>query len=128
MDNTINIILVACSVITGFIGLIFVLKIWLVWKKVDMNVLKARVFLDPKFLIRNWLYIFIAGAFIVMRRIMQLIELVDIQLKSSGIIIISDLMGLIVVILLVMLAYYWYKLVDSALEHTKKKDVQGLYK
>src|SRR4030066_1736554 len=107
MDKLINIFFVALSVFFGFIGLIFVLKIWLVWKKVDMNVLKARVFLDPNFLIRNWVFIFIAGAFIVMRRILTLFDLLELPKLSSEIMIFFDLMGLVVVALLVILAYYW---------------------
>lgn len=123
MDNAVNIILVACSVITGFIGFFFVLKIWLVWKKVDMNVLKARVFLDPNFLIRNWVFIFITGAFIVLRRIIELSELLDKNLLTPEMNIIFNLMGLAVVSLLVILAYYWYKLVESAIEHLKSTPV-----
>ncbi|MDP2841250.1 MAG: hypothetical protein Q8O17_03100 [Candidatus Methanoperedens sp.] len=128
MENEINIILVACSVIIGFIGFFFVLKIWLVWKQVDMNVLKARVFLDPKFLIRNWVFIFIAGAFIVMRRILHLFDLLELPKLSSEMTIIVDFMGLAVVVLLVLLAYYWYKLVDSAIEHNPRKDAPELQK
>jgi len=127
MENTINIILVACSVIFGFMGFFFVLKIWLVWKQVNMNVLKARVFLDPKFLIRNWVYIFIAGAFIVMRRILELFKLLKIPVLED-MTIIFDLIGLVVVALLVLLAYHWYKLVDSALEHKVRKDAPELQK
>ncbi|MDP3103374.1 MAG: hypothetical protein Q8M95_02060 [Candidatus Methanoperedens sp.] len=127
MENTINIILVSSSVILGFIGFFFVLKIWLVWKRVDTNVLKARVFLDPKFLIRNWVYIFIAGAFIVMRRILELFKLLKIPVLED-MTIIFDLIGLVVVALLVLLAYHWYKLVDSALEHKVRKDAPELQK
>ncbi|MFH0904048.1 MAG: hypothetical protein V1854_02515 [Methanobacteriota archaeon] len=128
MENEINIILVACSVIIGFIGFFFVLKIWLVWKQVDINVLKARVFLDPNFLVRNWVFIFIAGAFIVMRRILHLFDLLELSKLSSEMIIIFDFVGLVVVVLLVMLAYYWYKLVDSAIEHNARKDAPRLKK
>lgn len=120
MENAVNILLVGCSVIMGFIGVFFVLKIWLVWKKVDMNVLKARVFLDQNFLIRNWLFIFIIGAFIVFRRILELSELLDKNLPTPEMNIIFNLMGLAVVALLVILAYYWYKLVDSAHDDNKK--------
>ncbi|MBU4220382.1 MAG: hypothetical protein KKA10_01965 [Euryarchaeota archaeon] len=127
MENTINIILVASSVIFGFMGFLFVLKIWLVWKQVDMNLLKARVFLDPKFLIRNWVYIFMAGAFIVTRRILELFKLLKIPVLED-MTIIFDLMGLVVVALLVLLAYHWYKLVDSALEHKVRKDAPELQK
>lgn len=118
MGGAINIILVTCSVAVAFIGLFFVLKIWLVWKRVDINVLKARVFLDPKFLIRNWVYIFIAGAFIVLQRIMQLLILLGIPIQSPEETILYDVTGLAVVALLVLLAYHWYKLVYSAIERS----------
>ena len=114
--------------LTGFIGFFFVLKIWLVWKKVDMNVLKARVFLDPKFLIRNWLYIFITGAFIILRRMLELLELFYKNLMTPEMNILFNLVGLIVVALLVILAYYWYKLVYSAIEHKNRKDATGIHK
>ncbi len=42
--------------------------------------------------------------------------------------IIYNLMGLAVVALLVILAYYWYKLVDSAIEHSARKDAPELQK
>ncbi|MBU3966784.1 MAG: hypothetical protein KKG76_05335 [Euryarchaeota archaeon] len=128
MENEINIFLSTCSVIIGFIGFFFVLKIWLVWKRLDKNVLKARVFLDPNFLIRNWLFIFIAGAFIVIRRILHLFDLLELPKPSVEMTIIFDLMGMAVVVLLVILAYYWYKLVHSALEHNVRKDVPYLHK
>jgi hypothetical protein len=128
MGNTVNIILVGLSVILGFIGFFFVLKIWLVWKRVDINVLKARVFLDPKFLIRNWVYIFITGAFIVLRRIMELSNLLEKNIMTPEITIVFNLMGLIVVALLVILAYYWYKLVDTAIEHNVRKVAPDLNK
>jgi len=118
MDGTINIILVSGSVAVAFIGLFFVLKIWLVWKRVDRTVLKARVFLDEEFLVRNWIYIFIVGAFIVLRRILQLLILLGIPIQSPEETILSDVMGLAVVALLVLLAYYWYKMVYSAIEHS----------
>lgn len=128
MENEINIFLSTCSVIIGFIGFFFVLKIWLVWNRVDINVLKARVFLDPKFLIRNWVYIFITGAFIVLRRALQLVDLLELPKLRAEMTIIFDLLGLAVVALLVILAYYWYKLVHSALEHNVRKDVPYLHK
>ena len=128
MENEINIILAACSVIIGFIGFFFVLKIWLVWKQVDKNVLKARVFLDPNFLVRNWVFIFIAGAFIVMRRILHLFDLLKLPELSSEMTIIFDIIGLAVVVLLVILAYDWYKLVNSAIERNLRKDAPGLKK
>ncbi len=131
MDRTINVILVTCSVIVAFAGLYFVLKIWLVWKRVDMNVLKARVFLDDKFLVRNWTYIFIAGAFIALIRVLQLLNLSGVWIEGPDEIIISDLIGLIsdliglvIIILLVLLASHWYKLVYSAIGSSHKENIR----
>lgn len=124
MDRTINVILVTCSVIVAFAGLYFVLKIWLVWKQVDMNVLKARVFLDDRFLVRNWMYIFIAGAFIALIRVLQLLSLSGVWIEGIDEAIISDLMGLAVVVLLVLLASHWYKLVYSAIGSSHKENVR----
>lgn len=123
MDRTINVILVSCSVIVAFAGLYFVLKIWLVWKQVDMNVLRARVFLDDRFLVRNWIYIFIAGAFIALIMVLQLLSLSGVWIEGPGEAIISDLMGLAVVVLLVLLASHWYKLVYSAIGSSHKENV-----
>jgi hypothetical protein len=124
MDRTINVILVTCSVIVAFAGLYFVLKIWLVWKRVDMNVLRARVFLDDRFLVRNWTYIFIAGAFVALIKVLQLLSLSRVWIEGPGEAIISDLMGLAVVVLLVLLASHWYKLVYSAIGSSHKENVR----
>lgn len=116
MENKINILIVSCSVLISLIGLFFVLKIWLVWNKIDMSVLKARVFLDSNFLTKNWIFVFMAGALITIRRVVQLLELLESPLISTPVKIISDLIGLAIIILLVLLAYYWYRLVYSTIK------------
>lgn len=116
MENEINILIVSCSVLISLIGLYFVLKIWLVWKNVDKTILKARVFLDSSFLTKNWIFVFMAGAFIAIRRVMQLLELLESYLINIPVKIIGNLMGLSVIILLVLLAYYWYRLVYSTIK------------
>jgi hypothetical protein len=128
MDRTINVILMTCSVIVAFAGLYFVLKIWLVWKRVDMNVLRARVFLDDRFLVKNWIYIFIAGAFIALIKVLQLLSLSGVWIEGPGEEIISDLMGLAVIIQLVLLASHWYKLVYSAIGSSHKENVRLMSK
>ncbi len=119
MDRTLNIILVSTSVITALAGLFFVFRIWTVWKRVDREILKARVFLNRDFLEKNWTYVFLAGAFIAMRRVMQLLELLGFSMNSEWVTYLYDLMGIIVIVLLVMLAYHWYKLVYSTLPQSQ---------
>lgn len=120
MDRELNILLVGASVIVSFIGLFFVLKICIVWGSVDKGVLKARVFLSKNFLMKNWIYVFLAGAFIAMRRIIQLLDLLEFPVKSRGMDYLFDLMGLIVISLLVMLAFQWYRLVYSTFPDSGK--------
>lgn len=124
MDRTLNIILVGASVITALAGLFFVLRIWTVWKRVDKDVLKARVFLDRDFLEKNWIYVFLAGAFIAIRRVMQLLELLGFSVSSGWVTYLYDIMGIIVIVMLVMLAYYWYKLVYSTLPRSQTTNLQ----
>ncbi|HEY9205809.1 MAG TPA: hypothetical protein VIO58_07795 [Candidatus Methanoperedens sp.] len=119
MDRILNIILVSASVIIALAGLFFVFKIWTVWKRVDREVLKARVFLNHDFLEKNWIYLFLAGAFIAMRRVMQLLELLGFSVNSDWVTYLYDLMGIIVIVLLVMLAYHWYRLVYSTLPQSQ---------
>ncbi len=113
MDKEIKIMIVGSSVLIAFIGLFLVIKIWMVWIHVDKDILKARVFLNSNFLMKNWMYVFFAGAFIAERRVMELLELLGISFKSTG--YLFDLMGLAVISLLVMLAYHWYRLVYSTI-------------
>ncbi len=115
MSNEIRIIIVGGSVIISLIGLFFVIKIWMVWKHVDKEILKARVFLNKNFLEKNWICIFMAGAFIAVRRVMQLLELLGFPIINSDTIL-FDLMGLAVISLLVLLVYYWYRLIYSRIK------------
>jgi hypothetical protein len=121
MTNLVNIslILVGCSIIVAFIGLFFVFKIWLVWKRLDKNLLKTMVFLDENFLVRNWVYLLATGAFIALRRVIQFLELLELPIQSPAETIIFDLMGLAVITLLVQLGYYWYRLIYSSLPPSK---------
>ncbi len=114
MSDEIRIILVGGSVLTALIGLFLVIKIFMVWNRVDRNVLKARVFLDNSFLVKNWIFVFLSGAFIAVRIFVELLELLGfILIRTSS--IIFDLAGLAVIILLVLLAYYWYRMVYTTI-------------
>ncbi len=116
---SISLILVGCSIIVAFIGLFFVFKIWLVWKRLDKNLLKTMVFLDENFLVRNWVYLLATGAFVTLRRVIQFLEILGVPIKSETGTIIFDLMGLAVITLLVQLGYYWYRLIYSSLPPSK---------
>ena len=86
----------------------------------DKDLLKARVFLNNNFLMKNWIHVFFVGAFVTIRRIIELLDLLNFREKNEGmtslaLVYLFHLMGLAVIILLVLLAHYWYKLIYSAI-------------
>jgi len=70
-------LLLVLTIMFSFAGLYFVVRIWFVWGEVDKAVLKARAFLNDKFLIKNWLYAFLTGAFFVAHTVINLIATTD---------------------------------------------------
>lgn len=114
MITEIRIAITVGSVVVAFIGLFFVAKTWMVWMHTDQNVLRARVFLNRDFLVKNWLLVFLAGAFITIRWIAQLLDLMEYHLNDVGTVLL-DILGFAVIVLLVVLAYYWYTLLYPTL-------------
>lgn len=106
------------SIIIALFGLYFVYKNWMIWKEVGMEIIKARAFLNKEFLERSWLYVVAAGGLITLRRIYRYFELTtDIlsgEVISEVIKVLFDITGLIVIFLLVLMAYQWYKLLHSS--------------
>ena len=97
------------SIILALIGLYFVIRVWLKWKDIDMDLLKARVFLNKKFLERNWLYVFFAGASLTSHQVVGLLASIDCLEETSLIFQISETLEFASLAFLVILAYEWFK-------------------
>jgi len=111
--HTLSILVNILSIIVALIGLLLVIMNWMVWKKTSMNIIKARVFLDKKFLEKTWFYVVCAGALITFRRIYRYLELTADLNVSSNMEVLFDIFGFFVILLLVLVAYEWYKLIQS---------------
>lgn len=95
------------SIVLGLIGLYFVIKIWTKWQKMDIDIIKARVFLNRKFLAKNWQYIFLSGASQVTHQFIDLF----LSMNSVGktlLIEISSFLELMALGFLVLLTFEWY--------------------
>lgn len=99
------------SVVLGLIGLYFVIKIWIKWQKMDINIIKARVFLNRKFLIKNWQYIFISGASQVTHQFLNFSVSLNYVGKTVLIETISSFLELMALGFLVLLAFEWYVMI-----------------
>lgn len=100
-------ILAGASVIYSVVGLYFVIKVWIRWNAMDTDVIKARVFLNKKFIERNWLYVFLAGASLTSHQLIKFLTSEN-YITNIWIIELSYIIEFMVLVLLVMLAYEWY--------------------
>lgn len=99
------------SIVLGLTGLYFVIKIWTKWQKMDINIIKARVFLNRKFLIKNWQYTFISGASQATHQFLDLSLSFNYVSKTLLIETISLFLELIALGFLVLLAFEWYVMI-----------------
>lgn len=101
------------SILLAIIGLYLVYKNWIVWKKTSLNIIKARAFLNKEFLERNWFYVVAAGGLIALRRVYRCIELSRDSTINDPMEILFDIIGFVVILLLVLMAYQWYKIIQD---------------
>ncbi len=107
-------ILAGGSVVLALIGLYFVIRIWIKWEDLDMDAIQARVFLNKKFIERNWLYVFFAGASITAHQLIKFLTS-SYYVSSPWLNQLSYIMEFLAFVLLIMLAYEWFKVL-----HIKK--------
>lgn len=101
------------SILLAIIGLYLVYKNWIVWKKTSLNIIKARAFLNKEFLERNWFYVVAAGGLIALRRVYRCIELSRDATINDPTEVLFDIIGFVVILLLVLMAYQWYKIIQD---------------
>lgn len=100
----INMILTSSSVILALIGLYIVVLIWIKWRNTDMDILKARVFLNRKFLENNWWYVFLAGASLTAHQSLDFLVQLNF-IRGDIIFSLSKLLEFMVLVFLVVFAY-----------------------
>lgn len=99
------------SIILALIGLFLVVRIWMKWKNIDKDVLKARVFLDKKFLEKNWIYVFLTGASITIHKSLELL-MASGYILNDWIELLSGFFEFSALVFLIILAYEWFKLIS----------------
>ncbi|MCZ7402514.1 MAG: hypothetical protein O8C61_09855 [Candidatus Methanoperedens sp.] len=96
------------SIVLGLIGLYLVIRIWTKWQIMDLDIIKARVFLNRKFLIKNWLYTFLSGASLVTHQFLDLSVSMNYLENTLLIETLSSFSVLMALGFLVLLAFEWY--------------------
>lgn len=116
MFMELQVVILATTVLIAIIGLYFSIRAWSSWVRVDDEVLRARAFLTREFLNRNFVLIFSTGAFVGLHTLLELIEIFGyppaLTQFAQQIRIISFSTLTASMLLLVLLAYYWRKLLS----------------
>ena len=100
------------NMLVALIGLVFVIKIFLMWNHIDKSMLKAKVFLDEKFLYNNWIYLFWIGTFVVFHQGLIIVYNSTMPQFNTELRFISDIFEFSSVVLIVILCYRWYKILS----------------
>lgn len=112
MLNNFPTVLQIGSILLALFGLYFVIRIWLKWGNIEMEVLKARVFLNKKFLERNWIYVFLAGASLTVHQAVELLVKFNFIVETDLIYLMSEIFEFATLAFLVILAYEWFKILN----------------
>ena len=112
--NLISIFTNLASILLALLGLYFVYENWRIWKRLGLDIIKAKAFLNKEFLEWNWICLVVAGGLIMSRRVYKTLQLTKEGIVSSQFNeVVFDIIGLIVIILLVLMAYQWYRLIHE---------------
>lgn len=98
------------SVVIALTGFYFVVRVWVKWKNIDMDVLKARVFLDKKFLEKNWMYVFSSGASLTAHQFLEFMRQMN-YIAGDLVRELSEVLEFLALVFLVVLAYEWFRIV-----------------
>ncbi len=103
------------TAVFGILGFFLFLKLLSVWKKIDPNIIKARVFLADKFVMKNIIVIFIVGMLITFHNFIEYLGLGQpefykvISVKyPTRLVAVTEL--LIALLLIEWLMYQWIKI------------------
>jgi len=109
---SLNIILTGGSVILALIGFYFVVRIWMKWRNIDMDILKARVFLNKEFLEKNGRYVFLSGASLTVHQFMGF--LIQLNFITGDLInSLSEIFEFMALVFFLILAYEWFVLISA---------------
>ena len=98
------------AIITAITGIYFIVRIWLKWNTINLEVLKARIFLNKTFIKKNLIYVTLATMSLVPYQVVELFERVEFISEHHIIFEISEIMEVVSLIFLVALLYEWFNI------------------
>lgn len=116
MFKELQVAILGITLLIALIGLYLSILSWSSWRHMDDDVLRARAFLTRKFLTRNFILVFVSGAFMGLHTVLEFFEVFghpSALMRFVQEIRINYFLTLTFsMFLLVLLAYYWSKLIS----------------
>ncbi len=109
-ENSYRLMVRIIALIILLIGGVMASWIFIIWPKVDKNLIKAKIFLNEKFLRKLWFYMFIGMTFFAMNQ-----TLVLFFGYNSDVSILAEIFKVVFVSLIVLVLKDYFALVRSCL-------------
>jgi hypothetical protein len=97
----------------AFILIFMIGQILFMMRKVDKELLKARIFLNDSILQRTWIYISVAGASFALNNVIKFIILFTSRAEFLNVYHLADLTQLVFLVAFILAVHNWYGFISS---------------
>ncbi|MCX9085291.1 MAG: hypothetical protein OIN87_10915 [Candidatus Methanoperedens sp.] len=108
-------VIILMAIFLAAVGLYISIISWHTWRRLDDKLIGAKAFLNKKFLNRNFIFVFITGALVGLHTLLEFFEIFyypSILIPfAKGIRLFYFITLMLSMILLVVLAYNWCRLI-----------------
>jgi hypothetical protein len=119
-SDFVNIFMVIYNAGAAFILIFMIGQILFMMRKVDKDLLKARIFLNDGILQKTWIYISIAGASFALNNVIKFVIMFTPRGEFLNAYQLPDLTQLVFIVAFILAVYNWYGFIGSFV-NTKKK-------
>lgn len=119
-SDFVNLFMVIYNAGAAFILIFMIGQILFMMRKVDKDLLKARIFLNDEILQKTWIYISIAGASFALNNVIKFVIMFTPGGEFLSSFQLPDLTQLVFIVAFILAVYNWYGFIGSFVS-TKKK-------
>jgi len=119
-SDFVNIFMVIYNAGAAFILIFMIGQILFMMRKVDKDLLKARIFLNDGILQKTWIYISIAGASFALNNVIKFVIMFTPRGEFLSAYQMPDLTQLVFIVAFILAVYNWYRFIGSFVNMKKK--------
>jgi hypothetical protein len=119
-SDFVNLFMVIYNAGAAFILIFMIGQILFMMRKVDKDLLKARIFLNDEILQKTWIYISIAGASFALNNVIKFVIMFTPRGEFLSSFQLPNLTQLVFIVAFILAVYNWYGFIGSFV-NTKKK-------